>query len=113
AIEEAKEDKITVFGAFPADGFFGSGEFNRFDGILAMYHDQGLIPFITLVQDEGVNYTAGLPVIRTSPACGLSPSTAILGFRMPKSRFRELSSILIFWPISSLVRCPGTSATGI
>jgi 4-hydroxythreonine-4-phosphate dehydrogenase len=70
AIEEAKEDKITVFGAFPADGFFGSGEFNRFDGILAMYHDQGLIPFKTLVQDEGVNYTAGLPVIRTSPAHG-------------------------------------------
>jgi len=70
AIEEARADKLTVFGPFPADGFFGSGEFTRFDGILAMYHDQGLIPFKTLVPTEGVNYTSGLPIIRTSPAHG-------------------------------------------
>ncbi len=70
AIEKAKEDRFTVFGPFPADGFFGSGDFTRFDGILAMYHDQGLIPFKTLIPDEGVNYTAGLPIIRTSPAHG-------------------------------------------
>jgi len=70
AIEETKADKLTVFGPFPADGFFGSGEFTRFDGILAMYHDQGLIPFKALVPTEGVNYTAGLPIIRTSPAHG-------------------------------------------
>jgi 4-hydroxythreonine-4-phosphate dehydrogenase len=70
AIEMAREDRYTVFGPFPADGFFGSGDFTRFDGILAMYHDQGLIPFKTLVPEEGVNYTAGLPIIRTSPAHG-------------------------------------------
>jgi 4-hydroxythreonine-4-phosphate dehydrogenase len=70
AIEKAKEDRYNVFGPFPADGFFGSGDFIRFDGILAMYHDQGLIPFKTLIPDEGVNYTAGLPIIRTSPAHG-------------------------------------------
>jgi 4-hydroxythreonine-4-phosphate dehydrogenase len=70
AIEAAREDRLTVFGPFPADGFFGSGDFVRFDGILAMYHDQGLIPFKTLIPDEGVNYTAGLPIIRTSPAHG-------------------------------------------
>ena len=70
AIEQAKEEDLTVFGPFPADGFFGSGDFSRFDGILAMYHDQGLIPFKTLLPDNGVNFTAGLPIIRTSPAHG-------------------------------------------
>jgi 4-hydroxythreonine-4-phosphate dehydrogenase len=70
AIEESRSDNLLVFGPFPADGFFGSGDFAKFDGILAMYHDQGLIPFKTLVPDEGVNYTAGLPIIRTSPAHG-------------------------------------------
>ncbi len=70
AIEKAREDRYTVFGPFPADGFFGSGDFAKFDGTLAMYHDQGLIPFKTLIPDEGVNYTAGLPIIRTSPAHG-------------------------------------------
>jgi 4-hydroxythreonine-4-phosphate dehydrogenase len=70
AIEDAKGNNLVVFGPFPADGFFGSGDFARFDGILAMYHDQGLIPFKTLVPDEGVNYTAGLPIVRTSPAHG-------------------------------------------
>lgn len=70
AIEKAREMRYTVFGPFPSDGFFGSGDFARFDAILAMYHDQGLIPFKTLIPDEGVNYTAGLPIIRTSPAHG-------------------------------------------
>lgn len=70
AIEEAKKHHSLVFGPFPADGFFGSGSFAKYDGILAMYHDQGLIPFKTISRDEGVNYTAGLPVVRTSPAHG-------------------------------------------
>lgn len=69
-LEEAKESNIYVFGPFPADGFFGSGDFSKFDGVLAMYHDQGLIPFKTLIPDNGVNFTAGLPVVRTSPAHG-------------------------------------------
>jgi 4-hydroxythreonine-4-phosphate dehydrogenase len=70
AIEEAKKHNTLVFGPFPADGFFGSGAFSKYDGVLAMYHDQGLIPFKTISKDDGVNYTAGLPVVRTSPAHG-------------------------------------------
>jgi 4-hydroxythreonine-4-phosphate dehydrogenase len=70
ALDQAKTENILAMGPYAADGFFGSGNFTKFDAILAMYHDQGLIPFKTLVVDEGVNYTAGLPVIRTSPAHG-------------------------------------------
>jgi 4-hydroxythreonine-4-phosphate dehydrogenase len=70
AIVECKKNGMMAFGPFPADGFFGSGQFNKFDGILAMYHDQGLIPFKALTFGNGVNYTAGLPVIRTSPDHG-------------------------------------------
>lgn len=70
AIEEAKTKGVMVFGPFPADGFFGSGQFNKYDGILAMYHDQGLVPFKVLSFGEGVNYTAGLASVRTSPDHG-------------------------------------------
>jgi 4-hydroxythreonine-4-phosphate dehydrogenase len=70
AINQAKAENIIAIGPYPADGFFGSGSFTKFDAVLAMYHDQGLAPFKTLVSDEGVNYTAGLPVIRTCPAHG-------------------------------------------
>ncbi len=70
AIEELAAKGIQAFGPYPADGFFGSGAFDRFDGVLAMYHDQGLAPFKTLAQDSGVNYTAGLSIIRTSPDHG-------------------------------------------
>jgi 4-hydroxythreonine-4-phosphate dehydrogenase len=69
-IESLKKEDLLVFGPFAADGFFGSGNHMKFDGIFAMYHDQGLIPFKSLVMDEGVNFTAGLPIIRTSPAHG-------------------------------------------
>ncbi len=70
AIKKAKEDGILVFGPFAADGFFGSGAFEQFDVVLAMYHDQGLIPFKTLNFENGVNYTAGLPTVRVSPDHG-------------------------------------------
>jgi 4-hydroxy-L-threonine phosphate dehydrogenase PdxA len=70
AIAEAFNNNILAFGPYSADGFFGSGEYNKFDGILAMYHDQGLLPFKTLAFDTGVNFTAGLPIVRTSPAHG-------------------------------------------
>lgn len=70
AIKAARDLKIMALGPFPADGFFGSGSYNKFDAILAMYHDQGLIPFKALTFDEGVNYTAGLQIVRTSPAHG-------------------------------------------
>ena len=70
AIQEAFNEKIYAFGPFPADGFFGSGQYAKFDAVLAMYHDQAMIPFKVISYGEGVNYTAGLPVIRTSPAHG-------------------------------------------
>ncbi|UCG27627.1 MAG: 4-hydroxythreonine-4-phosphate dehydrogenase PdxA [Bacteroidales bacterium] len=70
AIQQAKSEDILAFGPYPADGFFGSSQFTHFDGVMAMYHDQGLAPFKALVFEHGVNFTAGLPVIRTSPAHG-------------------------------------------
>ena len=70
AIKEAKQNNLLVTGPFSADGFFARQYHNRFDAVLAMYHDQGLIPFKTLSSGEGVNYTAGLPVVRTSPDHG-------------------------------------------
>ncbi len=71
AIEKAKAEKIFAIGPYSADGFFGSNSYLSFDGILAMYHDQGLIPFKTISFNEGVNYTAGLPIVRTSPDHGV------------------------------------------
>ncbi len=70
ALKETQAKGMLTFGPYPADGFFGSGQFAKFDGILAMYHDQGLAPFKTIAMDLGVNYTGGLPIIRTSPAHG-------------------------------------------
>jgi 4-hydroxy-L-threonine phosphate dehydrogenase PdxA len=70
SIQKAQKDGILAFGPFPADGFFGAGSFTKFDGILAMYHDQGLTPFKALSFDSGVNFTAGLPFVRTSPVHG-------------------------------------------
>ncbi|MCK9311642.1 MAG: 4-hydroxythreonine-4-phosphate dehydrogenase PdxA [Bacteroidales bacterium] len=70
AVLKAQEQHICCFGPISADGFFGSGDFKKYDGILAMYHDQGLIPFKALSMDSGVNFTAGLPIIRTSPDHG-------------------------------------------
>lgn len=70
ALKAAEKEGLLCFGPYPADGFFGSGNFSKFDGILAMYHDQGLIPFKAISMDSGVNFTAGLPIIRTSPAHG-------------------------------------------
>ncbi len=70
AVEESRARKIHVFGPYAADGFFGSGNFRKFDGVLAMYHDQGLAPFKTIAGGSGVNFTAGLPFVRTSPDHG-------------------------------------------
>ena len=70
AVKEAQRKKMLVYGPYPADGFFASSNYQKFDAILAMYHDQGMIPFKTLSFEDGVNFTAGLPVVRTSPAHG-------------------------------------------
>ena len=70
AINELVEKGINAYGPYPADGFFGNAQYVAFDGVLAMYHDQGLAPFKTIAADEGVNFTAGLPLVRTSPDHG-------------------------------------------
>jgi len=88
AVRKAQEQHICCFGPIPADGFFGSGDFRKYDGILAMYHDQGLIPFKALSMESGVNFTAGLPIIRTSPAHGTAYSLAGLNVASEES-FRE------------------------
>ncbi|MFN3555317.1 MAG: 4-hydroxythreonine-4-phosphate dehydrogenase PdxA [Bacteroidales bacterium] len=88
AIQKAFDQGIMAFGPFPADGFFGSSSFNQFDGILAMYHDQGLIPFKSMAFQSGVNFTAGLPVVRTSPAHGTAYELAGKGTASSES-FRE------------------------
>lgn len=88
ALKEAEKEGIMAFGPFPADGFFGSGSFSKFDGILAMYHDQGLLPFKSLSFDSGVNFTAGLPFIRTSPDHGTAFNIAGQGVASENS-FRQ------------------------
>lgn len=71
ALQSAKYENIVALGPFAADGFFGSGAYRKFDAVLAMYHDQGLAPFKALTFADGVNFTAGLSVVRTSPAHGV------------------------------------------
>jgi len=97
AINEAFDKNIMAFGPFPADGFFGSSDYKKYDAILSMYHDQGLIPFKTMAFDAGVNYTAGLPVVRTSPAHGTAYDIAGKDLASPDS-FKEaiLLAIEIF-----------------
>jgi 4-hydroxythreonine-4-phosphate dehydrogenase len=70
AIEEARAQDLLVFGPYPADGFFANGTYLKFDAVLAMYHDQGLIPFKQIAFESGVNFTAGLNFVRTSPDHG-------------------------------------------
>ncbi len=69
-VEKANEQGIFCFGPYPADGFFAKGAYEKFDAVLAMYHDQGLIPFKHIAKGAGVNFTAGLPIVRTSPDHG-------------------------------------------
>lgn len=72
AIKQAKENNMLVFGPYSADAFFAHGQYQKFDAVLAMYHDQGLIPFKSLAIGQGVNFTAGLKVVRTSPDHGVA-----------------------------------------
>jgi 4-hydroxythreonine-4-phosphate dehydrogenase len=88
AILQIQKEGIMAFGPFPADGFFGAGSFSKFDGILAMYHDQGLTPFKALSFDSGVNFTAGLPFIRTSPVHGTAFSISGKG-EASENSFRQ------------------------
>lgn len=88
AIKESKHRDIFCFGPYPADAFFARGHHEKFDAVLAMYHDQGLIPFKSLAFGEGVNYTAGLPGVRTSPDHGVAFDIAGSG-KANESSFRE------------------------
>ncbi len=88
AMKEMIAKGVQCFGSYPADGFMGSGNYTHFDGILAMYHDQGLAPFKALAMDEGVNFTAGLPIVRTSPAHGTAYDIAGKGVASEDS-FRQ------------------------
>ncbi|MEJ7626328.1 MAG: 4-hydroxythreonine-4-phosphate dehydrogenase PdxA [Ferruginibacter sp.] len=88
AIKEAKQNNIFCFGPYPADAFFARGQYQKFDAVLALYHDQGLIPFKSLSLGEGVNYTAGLNVVRTSPDHGVAFDIAGKGIA-DESSFRE------------------------
>jgi 4-hydroxythreonine-4-phosphate dehydrogenase len=85
AIQRAKDEDIMAFGPYPADGFFGSDNIKKFDGILAMYHDQGLAPFKAISFEEGVNFTAGLDIVRTSPDHGTAYELAGQGEASPTS----------------------------
>jgi len=85
AIQRAKDNDILAFGPYPADGFLGSTNIQEFDAILAMYHDQGLAPFKALAFNEGVNYSAGLSIVRTSPGHGTAYEIAGNGSASPES----------------------------
>lgn len=85
AIAEANDKGLLAFGPYGADGFFGSGQQQHFDAVLAMYHDQGLAPFKALAFDSGVNFTAGLPIVRTSPAHGTAYDIAGQDLASPQS----------------------------
>ena len=84
-IKEAFAAGLLVFGPYSSDGFFGTGQQEKFDAVLAMYHDQGLIPFKTLAFENGVNFTAGLPVVRTSPDHGVAYDIAGKGIASESS----------------------------
>ena len=85
AIKAAAAEDIMAFGPYSADGFFGLGNYSKFDAVLAMYHDQGLTPFKALAFEDGVNYTAGLPVVRTSPDHGTAYEMAGRDMADPRS----------------------------
>lgn len=88
AIDELEKQGIQAFGPYPADGFFGSNAYDHFDGVLAMYHDQGLAPFKTIALESGVNFTAGLPIVRTSPDHGTAFDIAGQG-KADENSFRQ------------------------
>lgn len=98
AIDQAyDEDRITCFGPYAADGFFGSRQHTHFDGVLAMYHDQGLAPFKALAMDSGVNFTAGLPFVRTSPDHGTGYDIAGKGVAREESMRQAIYTAIDIW----------------
>jgi 4-hydroxythreonine-4-phosphate dehydrogenase len=94
AINQCYRNGILAFGPYPADGLFGSGNFKKFDAVLAIYHDQGLAPFKALTFDDGVNFTAGLDIIRTSPDHGTAFDIAGKNLASPQSMRQALFAAL-------------------
>ncbi len=90
AIRALRSRRFKVDGPFPADGFFGARTDKKYDGIVAMYHDQGLIPLKLLGFALGVNYTAGLPIVRTSPDHGTAFDIAGKGIADPSSMIQAI-----------------------
>lgn len=97
ALADAAEEKILCFGPYSADGFFGAELYRRFDGVLAMYHDQGLAPFKAIAMDSGVNFTAGLPIVRTSPDHGTGADIAGRGVASEESMRSALYAAIDIW----------------
>jgi 4-hydroxythreonine-4-phosphate dehydrogenase len=85
AVLAANEEGIMAFGPYSSDGFFGMGNYTRYDAVLAMYHDQGLTPFKAIAFEDGVNFTAGLPIVRTSPDHGTAYDMAGRDLADPRS----------------------------
>ena len=90
AVQAANEEGIMAFGPYSPDGFFGLGNYRKFDAVLAMYHDQGLTPFKALAFELGVNYTAGLPIVRTSPDHGTAYEIAGRDMADPRSMISSI-----------------------
>ena len=97
AVQAANEEGILAFGPYSPDGFFGLGNYQKYDAILAMYHDQGLTPFKALAFEEGVNYTAGLPVVRTSPDHGTAYEMAGRDKADPRSMKEAIYKAIDIW----------------
>ncbi|MFT4031806.1 MAG: 4-hydroxythreonine-4-phosphate dehydrogenase PdxA [Siphonobacter sp.] len=89
-IEQFRKKNHLVYGPFPADGFFGAASWKKFDGILALYHDQGLMPFKMLAFEDGVNFTAGIPIVRTSPDHGTAYDIAGKNVADPSSMLQAI-----------------------
>ena len=90
AVQQACAEGIMAFGPYSPDGFFGLGNYSKYDAVLAMYHDQGLTPFKALAFEEGVNYTAGLPIVRTSPDHGTAYEMAGRDLADPRSMMASI-----------------------
>ena len=97
AVLAANEEGIMAFGPYSPDGFFGLGNYSKFDAVLAMYHDQGLTPFKALAFEEGVNYTAGLPIVRTSPDHGTAYDMAGRDQADPRSMKAAIYNAIDIW----------------
>ena len=97
AIKRAVEEGILAFGPFSPDGYFGMGHYEQFDATLAMYHDQGLAPFKAIAFEDGVNYTAGLPVVRTSPDHGTAFELAGRDEADPRSMRAAIFAAIDIW----------------